>query len=125
MKGEALQDYHLGLSASFGKATKSREKVKNTVLLTEGAIDDLHGTIELVEEHCHERNRCFLLGLGGGTSSHFVKALSVAGQADYQIVTGAHDLENAVTLIEQALLPYLCQLEIDWEFKDDLVLRGY
>jgi len=75
------------------------------MILTDGAVDDRNGTIQLVKNFS-EKCRVFVLGIGSGVDTALVSGLSKEGNGQHSLVSQARDIEDVtMTLYQKVLQP--------------------
>lgn len=75
-----------------------------------------------MRETCHGDNRLFVVGVGSGVNSFFVKELARLGQGDYVFVGNKEEIGNAMALMKRALLPSLKHVDVQWQYPKDVEL---
>ena len=91
---------------------------KQIILLTDGSVSNADQVIGLVRDHKH-LCRVFALGLSSSASRHLVKGVARVGNGTCLFSTLNEDLRSkVVSLLKNALMPALTDLEIFWNVID-------
>ena len=94
--------------------------VRQIFLLTDGAVSNSDGVIQLVKKNAH-KTRVFTLGLGSSASRHLVKGVARAGNGLALFSNLNEDLRpKVINLLKNSLMPSLTNVKILWNQDDCL-----